>query len=950
MDDLIGEFIEETSESLSILDSELVKFEQNPHDETILGNIFRLVHTIKGTCGFLGLPRLEAVAHAGENILGKIRDKSMDVSPAAISLVLESLDCIKELVEHLAENGSEPEGDDSDLINRLNAFVESGGEAVEAATPAAPEVVEEAAPVAEEAIGKVERYEHKPEELPEEDVEAIKKLAEGLPASFDGDDEALQRIFDETPGPDLSAPAAVEESKEPEKAEEPPATPPAKVEADIADEPEEKAAAPVSNIPEETKKQAIDRGLEAAEKAVPDKKAAPMANQSIRVNLDVLESLMQMVGELVLTRNQLLQMTRQVESKEFTAPIQQLSLITTELQEQVMKTRMQPIGNAWAKFPRLIRDLAMELDKKIELRMVGAETELDRQLLEMIKDPLTHMVRNSADHGLESSEKRRAAGKPETGTITLSAYHEGGHIIIEISDDGGGINVDRVKQKAIENGLATADDMAAMSENQIIQYIFKPGFSTAEKVTSVSGRGVGMDVVRTNIEKIGGAIELTSELGKGSVFHIKIPLTLAIVSVLVVKAQEERFAIPQINVLELVKSTRDSHHRIEEINGSAVLRLREKLLPLISLSEVLQLEEKRDHSKADTSYIVVCKVGGSEFGLIVDQIFDTEEIVVKPKSDLLKDIDLYSGTTILGDGSVIMILDPNGLSRCVGDVEKGKEESALMVAEAQNKDMVRFLLFTAGDKGQKAIPLELVARLEELDMETVEHSSGRPVVQYRGALMRLIALDGSVVPTEGTKEVMVFQYDGRIMGVVVDEILDIVEAPYSLKMASDNPGLMGSMVLRDRTTDIVDIGHHITELFSTAVQGKEMRMRQRLLFVEDSPFFRKMTVPFLERAGFEVIPMEHGELAYHYLQDHNNIDIVVTDIEMPHMDGFELIAHIKRMEKWANLPVFGFTSTVNDKFLQTARKAGFVDFIEKTNRAALIDAIEGFVSRQLESA
>lgn len=900
MDDLIGEFIEETSESLTILDTELVEFEQNPHDEKILGNIFRLVHTIKGTCGFLGLPRLESVAHAGENVLGKLRDKTLDVSPEAISLVLESLDQIKSLVAHLADTGREPEGDDTELIGRLNAF---------AAGELAPAQARKPEAEAEEAA----------EEIPEADLEAARQMAVGLPESFSGDDDELQRIFDETP----VMIAVAETAEEKARKQVAPTKTGTKKQDDAAD----------------ARKKAVAEGLKAAEQALPDKKA-PAANQSIRVNLDLLEQLMQMVGELVLTRNQLLQIARQNDEKEFAIPIQQLSHITTELQEQVMKTRMQPIGNAWAKFPRMIRDLAMELDKKIELRMVGAETELDRQLLEMIKDPLTHMVRNSADHGLEGPEARLEAGKPETGTVTLSAYHEGGHIIIEITDDGRGINVERVKAKAIQNGIATPQEIEEMDDHQIIQFIFAPGFSTAEKITSVSGRGVGMDVVRTNIEKIGGVLELSSETGKGSKFHIKIPLTLAIVSVLILRAGGERFAVPQINVRELVRTTRKSSHRIEEINGSAVLRLREKLLPLTSLSEILKLEDKRDHRGADNSYIVICQVGGMEFGLIVDQIFDTEEIVVKPKSDLFRNIDIYSGTTILGDGSVIMMLDPNGLARQVGKQDLLIEKSQEQGSRHSQEELMRFLLFCGSQKRLQAVPLELVARLEEMDMAKVEYSSGTPVVQYRDSLMRLLTLDDGELPPEGIRKVMVFHYDGRILGIMVEQVIDIVEAPYVIKLKSEEPGVVGSMVINGKTTDILDIGHYITEIFGTLGNAEKPTVEHKLLFVEDSPFFRNLTVPFLEQAGFDVYAAEDAHSALKILREEKYFDLIVTDIEMPGMDGFEFAAAIRRNSAYQDIPIFAFTSTVSHTFMQRAKQIGFSDLIEKTDRAALIASIK----------
>jgi two-component system chemotaxis sensor kinase CheA len=475
MDDLLTDFLTETTESLAEADLALVKLEQEPEDTATLSLIFRLVHTIKGTCGFLGLPRLEKVAHSAENVLGRVRDGALKATPDLVTGVLVALDRIKAIVAELAATGQEPSGDDSTLIADLDAISE--GKTVAAA--AVPQPAPAPAPAA--APPPPAKAKAKPKPV----VEAA----------------ALEPAPQPAPPPAPAPPTA---------AEAPPAEP---------------------------------QATEAA-----------LAAQTIRVGVDVLENLMTLVSELVLTRNQLLQVARRQENSDFTGPLQRLSHITSDLQEGVMKTRMQPIGIAWNKLPRIVRDLSRELGKKIDLVMIGAETELDRQVLELIKDPLTHMIRNSGDHGLETPAERRAAGKPETGRITLNAFHEGGHIVIEINDDGRGLPVDRIKAKVLSKGLATEAELAAMSDEAIQRFIFRAGFSTAAAITAVSGRGVGMDVVKTNIERIGGTIDLKSRPGDGTIFTIKIPLTLAIVSALIVQAAEERFAIPQISVVELVRA------------------------------------------------------------------------------------------------------------------------------------------------------------------------------------------------------------------------------------------------------------------------------------------------------------------------------------------------------------------------------------------------------------
>ncbi|MET4122060.1 two-component system chemotaxis sensor kinase CheA, partial [Bradyrhizobium sp. JR1.5] len=679
MDDLLREFLTETSESLDTVDNQLVKFEQEPNNAKILDNIFRLVHTIKGTCGFLGLPRLEALAHAGETLMSKFRD-GMPVTAGAVTVILASIDRIKEILSGLEATEAEPEGTDRDLIDKLEAMVEQGMAAM-AAGAAAP--VAEAPPLVPEASVAVEA-------APTSGVLADQTLERPLRPGEVSLDE-LERAFRETPI-EVPAPVAkVEVKAEPAPAAEAPA-PVAKEVAKEAKAPKEKAA---------PKKSIADEGAG---------EGASIANQSIRVNVDTLEHLMTMVSELVLTRNQLLEISRRNEDTEFKVPLQRLSNVTAELQEGVMKTRMQPIGNAWQKLPRIVRDLSSELGKQIELEMHGADTELDRQVLDLIKDPLTHMVRNSADHGLETPAERLAGGKGEQGTIRLSAYHEGGHIIICIADNGRGLNTDRIKAKAISSGLVTEAELEKMSEAQIHKFIFAPGFSTAAAITSVSGRGVGMDVVRTNIDQIGGTIDIKSVAGEGSSVTIKIPLTLAIVSALIVEAAGDRFAIPQLSVVELVRARANSEHRIERIKDTAVLRLRNKLLPLIHLKKLLKIDDGAV-SDPENGFIVVTQVGSQTFGIVVDGVFHTEEIVVKPMSTKLRHIDMFSGNTILGDGAVIMIIDPNGIAKALGAAgssahDMNSENGAHSIGSGEQTTSL--LVFRAGSSQPKAVPLGLV--------------------------------------------------------------------------------------------------------------------------------------------------------------------------------------------------------------------------------------------------
>ncbi len=677
MDDLLADFLTEVNEGLPELDNAVLLLEQTPDDAVTLSLIFRHVHTIKGTCGFLGLPRLERVAHAAEDVLGRLRDRTLAASGPIISHILAALDCIRTIVDALAETGREPEGDDLALITALELAAE-GHLSTECAVSAASSPAVEAAP---------------------------------------------------SSGPS-PAPGA----------------------------------------------------------------------QTIRVGLETLENLMTLVGELVLTRNQMLQLSRTQVDDPLAACLQRLSRLTSELQDNVTRTRMQPIGHAWNKLPRLIRDLAQELDKQIDLEMIGADTELDRQVLEQIRDPLTHVVRNAADHGLEGREARLAAGKKPVGRITLKAWHEGGHVIIEVSDDGRGLNIERIRAKAVAQKLATEQQVAAMTETEIQRFVFMAGFSTAASVTSVSGRGVGMDVVKTNIERINGSIELRSAAGRGTTLTIRIPLTLAIVPALIVGAGGERFALAQSSVVELVR-VRDvdgdasSAVRVSRVGAADLLRLRDGLLPLAGLASLLGLAAA---SPGDTVAVIV-RAGGGTFGIVVDEVFDTEEIVVKPVAPVLRHLAVFSGATILGDGSVAMILDAGGIARAIGFC--GGPETVDATAGGDEVALTPMLLFRA--EGEiRAVALGAVARIEMVAGSALEQAGGAWVMQYRGLLMPVIVLGAP--PMDGKRPVIVFEVAGSRIGAMVDDIVDIVDAALSIEMHSGRAGTLGTAIIAGRATIVID--------------------------------------------------------------------------------------------------------------------------------------------------
>ncbi|WP_067473385.1 chemotaxis protein CheW [Actinomadura hibisca] len=720
--EIIQEFLVESHENLDQLDRDLVALEQDPGSREMLSSIFRTIHTIKGTSGFLAFHRLETLTHAGESLLSRLRDGVQQMNPSSADALLRMVDVVRVLLSAIEETGGEGEVDVEPVIAMVTACIEDP--AAPAPAPAAPAAEAEPASVAEPEV------EAAPEEAPA--------------------------------APVAEAPAA-------------PAPP----------------AAPAAEEP---------AGQHGARRSV--------ADSSIRVDVDLLDALMRLVGELVLTRNQIMRGVGVVADPTLTRTTQRLNLITTELQESVMKTRMQPIEHIWSKLPRVVRDLSSTCGKRVRLVMEGKETELDRSLLEAVKDPLTHLVRNAVDHGVESPEERAAGGKNPEGTLTLRAYHEGGHVIVEIADDGGGIDPDRVARTALDRGVATREQLARMDNREIISLVFQPGFSTAKAVTNVSGRGVGMDVVKTNIEQIGGAVDVESTVGAGTTWRLTIPLTLAIIQALTVACGEECYAIPQVGVDELVFVDSQSGQEIEHVSGAPVYRLRGKLLPLVRLDETLGLPA--GSSDRDV-YIVVLQADGRRFGLVVDRVLNTEEIVVKPLTGRLKDVGAYAGATILGDGKVALILDTPSLARRSHLAAEAVERAELEMGGAEQElGRIERLLITGIGERRVAIPLGMVTRLEEFAVDRIERVGHREVVQYRSQILpvvRLSALLGTydVEPEGETVPAVVYTERGRSVALIVQDIVDIVEDRIDTRSDLDDDGLTGSTVIQQRVTELLDV-------------------------------------------------------------------------------------------------------------------------------------------------
>jgi two-component system chemotaxis sensor kinase CheA len=954
MDDLLDEFLTETNEHLEIVDQELVRFEQDPDNKDILRNVFRLVHTIKGTCGFLGLPRLESLAHAAETVMGHLRDGA-PVTPEAVTLILQTIDRIKAILNVLGRTASEPEGEDTDLINPLDdmsARYASGEIQASLTARSLP-------PDLPFADGNGAAEDDGGANIGTLTFQILERPLKPGEVSLD----ELERVFRETSGPAFDAPP-------------PPPAGPAR--HDMAEAPP--AATVQENLQENVRENVREKATQEAASAPVRPAASPAANapavkppmadahglgedsggdgrslgvQTIRVNVDTLEHLMTMVSELVLTRNQLLEIARRSEDSGYKVPLQRLSHITAELQDGVMKTRMQPIGNAWGKLPRIVRDLSAELGKRIELVQTGADTELDRQVLELIKDPLTHMVRNSADHGIETPAERRAAGKPETGSIHLSAFHEGGSITIEISDDGRGLNMVRIREKVIEKGLATEAEVERMPDHQLARFIFHPGFSTAAAVTAVSGRGVGMDVVKSNIDAIGGVIEISTRPNEGTTLTIKIPLTLAIVAALIVAVGDQRFAIPQVVVRELVRVKQGAQHMLETLNGSTVLRLRDRLLPVIALSSVMRLATE---AEPDTGFVVVTQIGGRHIGLLVDGVFHTEEIVVKPMSGKLKKLPVFSGNTILGDGAVVLILDPNGVSKLIGSVDGEAEDEVAGQdkADAGLGEAVTMLVFKGSDDALRAIPLSLVTRLEEIDANRIERSGARPVLQYRGKLTPIVPVDDRLaLRSEGIQPLIIFSDGERTMGLAVDSIIDIVEEAFEIELNAQTGGAsVGSAVIRGRVTDIIDIAHFLPMAYPDWLQGarRAATTEPHVLLVDSSDFFREMLVPVLKAAGWRVSTASNGDAARALIEAGQAFSAVVLDLDAPASDGVALAAALAEMAETAGVRMIGRVNAPTAAAAEAARAAGIGHVIAKFDRRGLIAALADLQSDLSEAA
>jgi two-component system chemotaxis sensor kinase CheA len=841
--DLTKEFLIESNENLGRLDQEMVLLEQRPKDATLLASIFRTIHTLKGTCGFLSFTGIEAITHQAETILGQVREGQRDLTPELVSLILESVDAVKAELAAIEATNQESGEPYEDLLRRLALAAEG----------------ETAAPVVEE-------------------VEVEEPVA-------------VEPVVSE-PAVTMAAPPA-----------------PKSADGEVA-------------------------------------KSPAVADSTIRVDVGLLDKLMNLVGELVLARNQVLQFTSQLEDSSLNATSQRLNLITSELQEGVMKTRMQPIGVVWNKLPRVVRDLSATCGKQINLEMDGAETELDKTIIEAIKDPLTHIVRNSCDHGIENSEVRLRSGKPAQGRLMLRAFHEGGNVNIEIADDGGGIDTQRVRAKAVQQGLIREDQAERMSDRELANLIFLPGFSTAREVTSISGRGVGMDVVKTNIEKIGGTVDLVSRQGQGTTIRIKIPLTLAIIPGLVVSVRKERFVIPQTSLLELVRlEGEESRRLIEWVGQTPLYRRRGNLLPLAFLDRVLAMDN--GEARADeTLNIVVLQAEDRQFGLVVDRVNDTQEIVVKPLGKQMKGLNCYAGATIMGDGHVALILDVMGIAHRSGVLSEGRsggrgEDKAIVDGHGETRNSM--LLFRAGEFERLAVPLALVARLEEIPHDRLEYAAGRPVVQYRGQLLPLVGLSGdsggrAVDSAEDSLQVIVFADGENRIGMLVHEIVDIVEDEIQIRRASSRPGILGSAVIGGHVTDVLDLQSVIRSADTGWFEKAGESRTRRILIAEGSAFGRGLLRSSLEMGGFSVAEAIDVNEAIAKLTA-QRFDLVLAALDLPDEGAARIAEAARKQPDLSHIPLLAVQPVHQNDAAARNLPDGFSAVLSRFDREGMLRSI-----------
>ena len=1007
-DELVLEYLAESREHLTTIEADLLSMEQSGAaiDEQLVNRVFRAAHSIKGGAGFFDLLKIKELGHRIENVLDLVRSGQMIPNSENVSILLLAFDKLRSLVLNYTDSNNADISDFTDALSRLAEAQLSPGqksstnEILAIPIPRAGRVLHCSVFDLEQArrggktiyvieydlIHDIQRRGKTPLEI----LNQLMKCGEILATEFDLDsagtlDEAPsnQLLFDVLYATALDS-YSVSQILEltPEKIHriedgrmdgngkpraltvlDPGAMEP--MLADSAFDPGFRSFPPEPaqhDLPKASPIQPASVHVSSVQPA-----QTSQAETTVRLNITLLDSLMTLAGELVLGRNQLNEAVRNGDKQGIGAGAHRVSVVTSELQEAVSLTRMQPVSSLFAKFPRLVRDLAGELGKEVQLKLEGGDVELDKTILEGLSDPLTHMVRNSVDHGIELPEARIAAGKPALGTITLSARHQAGQVVIEISDDGKGLAGDKIAASALARGMITADQLQSMSDYDKLALIFLPGVSTAEKLSNVSGRGVGMDVVKTNLDKLGGKVEIESAIGKGSSFRIKLPLTLAIIPSLLVSDSGERFAIPQVSVGELIRIPANQiASRIDRAGDAELVLLRDRLVPLVYLADVLRSspEEKNLPKKRPVRAlnIVLVDTGAFEYGLVVGELHDTVEIVVKPMGRHLQGLREYAGATILGDGQVAVILDVAGLGARAGLARPANAAVATQVAaeESSKGEVYSLLLFRNAPGEDCAVPIELVTRVERVRLEQVQNLGGRRTMQYGGVSLPLVALQdvadvGELLPTQQWV-VVVFDCAGRTIGLLVAEPLDMIETRLALDTVTlRQPGIAGSALLNGRTILMLDIFELADTVRRRWPESKALEPVPLLpsghggtvLIAEDSDFFRGQIRRLVEAVGYKVLEAEDGQAAWEMLDRHaNEISVVTTDVEMPRLDGLGLTKRIRADSRFARLPIIALSSLASEEDMARGLAMGVSEYQVKLDQDQLLESIGKAVNGQ----
>ncbi len=987
-DQYLQEFIEEAKSHIDNVEQAFLDTEHFRQNETLIHDVFRAIHSIKGTAGFFQLPQIVSLSHAMENVLGQMRTGTVSLTDDALDVLLSCTDVLKSMI-YDAENSNHV--DITHYLSGLDGILNpkdgqpldgvpqtTEGQTDQASPPPLP-VKEKFRPILEKQAKKGHQvyrlsipfnldfplYGQAPYKLFSE----LQDVGEIIDATCDGEEaESLEHIAkalealekDQTVTLELLVTSILEPALFSESVQLPLAYV-EPLDMTKVNQAPAKAVPPVADIQPATAQPVATQPAPASEK--------PEANthhikpeETIRVHVKLLENLMALSGEMVLARNQLLTAfkNKNTESDTMGKILQNIDILTSRLQEEIMLTRMQPIGNIFNKFPRVIHEISKNLGKDIALNIEGKEIELDKTMIESLSDPIIHLVRNCADHGLEPPHQREQAGKPLKGTITLRAYHKRGLVAIEVSDDGSGINVAAVKQKALEKGLITQQEADTLTDAEVSRLIFLPGFSTAQAVSDISGRGVGMDVVSRNVEKLGGTVDIHSVPGAGTAITMFLPRTLAIMQSLIVGVLNHRFALPQTGVVQVVNLTKSSGvSRLERIQNAWTLRLRGQLIPVIPLKDVLELPGET--SPTGKGKVVIINVLKRQVGLWVDEVFDTEETLVKPLPASLKGCMAYAGVTIMGDGKISLILDPEGLAKKYGismaEEEKKVAEDKAHTAQDQEEtqEAQSMIMFCCSGPEHYAVDINMVARVETILASDIEHIGEKMYVTIRGKTIQVIRPEDHLPVqrneyTQHKLTVIIPNMVKRPVGMLVEKIIDSVKARFDLESNQLNTtGIFGSILYNNRIVLVLNM----FELFETAgaEASKEAKasaaLNLRVLLAEDTPFFLKIEAKYLQDAGCTVTTAENGKEALNILkQQPRGFDLIVSDLMMPEMGGLDFIKQARQIPDCAHLPAIALTSMKADAYEVQAAESGFNAFENKLHKDHLLETIHKLLNKQ----